>query len=253
MTDTVQDGELTVSDTHPERRSAATLLRSAASHGSLMTSESVLRESPFPETDELFRAIYTRAGTGFANEVIAICSAIGGEGKTTVGVGLAVAVAQDFPDRRVLLVETDLQRPVLADDFGVKPSPGLVECLVDGESLFSACRPSFLENLHIVPAGDAQGVRGRPLRSTYMASVVDTMRQNYDLVILDLPPLLTNSDSVLLTDLADGVICVIRAGVTPNSVVNRALEQLDENKVRGVVINGTTTALPGWVRRLAGM
>src|SRR5690349_9406791 len=87
----------------------------------------------FPETEELFRGISTRAATGFAAEVVAVCSAIAGEGKTTVGIGLAVAIAQDFPDRRVLLVETDLERPVLADDFGTEPSPGLVDCLVDDQ------------------------------------------------------------------------------------------------------------------------
>src|SRR5258708_6314428 len=77
------------------------------------------REWLFPEGDELFRGIYTRAGTGFASEVLAVCSAVVGEGKTTMGVGLAVAIAQDFPDRRVLLVETDVLRPVLAEDFGI--------------------------------------------------------------------------------------------------------------------------------------
>ncbi len=54
----------------------------------------------FPDGDELFRGIYTRAGTGFASDVLAVCSAIAGEGRTTVGVGLAVTIAQDFPDRR---------------------------------------------------------------------------------------------------------------------------------------------------------
>ena len=71
----------------------------------------------FSGADEVFRGIYTRAGIGFAREALAITSAIAGEGKTTVGVGLGVAVAQDFPELRVLLVETDIQRPALAADL----------------------------------------------------------------------------------------------------------------------------------------
>ncbi len=71
------------------------------------------------------------------------------------------------------------------------------------------------------------------------------MRQSYDVVILDLPPILTNSDAILLTDLADGVICVVRAGVTPVALVNRAVEQLEEGKLRGVVLNGTRLRRPG--------
>lgn len=207
----------------------------------------------FSEADEIFRGIYTRAGAGFASEVVAICSAIAGEGRTTVGVGLAVTIAQDFPDRRVLLVETDLQRPVLAEDFGVENSPGLIDCLVAGDPVLSACRPTYLDNLHVVPAGSLERIPGRPLRSTQMAAVVDAMRQMYHVIILDLPPVLTNSDAILLTDLADGVICVIRAGITPSAAVNRTLEQIEESKLRGVVLNGTTTAVPGWLRRILGV
>jgi protein-tyrosine kinase len=207
----------------------------------------------FAETDEIFRSIYTRAGAGFASEVVAVCSAIAGEGKTTVGLGLAVTIAQDFPDKRVLLVETDLQSPVLADDFGLEADPGLVDCLVGGFPLLNACRPTFLDNFHVLPAGAVRRVPGRPLRSMQMASVVDAMRQNYDVILLDLPPVLTNSDSVLLTDLADGVICVVRAGVTPNTLTNQMLEQIEDGKLRGVVLNATNSAVPGWLGRVLGL
>jgi Mrp family chromosome partitioning ATPase len=86
-----------------------------------------------------------------------------------------------------------------------------------------------------------------------MAAIVEAMRQSYDVVILDLPAILTNSDAVLLTDLADGVICVIRAGLTPVALVNRAFEQIEEGKLRGVVLNANNTSVPSWVGRLAGL
>ncbi len=232
---------------------AGAWLRTTSSNTDLAKLGDVQPEWLFKDCDELFRGIYTRAGTGFAAEVLAVCSAVVGEGKTTVSVGLAVSIAQDFPDRRVLLVETDLQRPILADDFGIQSSPGLLDCLVNKEPLLAAVRPTFLANLHIVPAGVAASGRGRPLRSSHMAAVVDAMRQSYDVVILDLPAILANSDASLLTDLADGVICVVRAGITPVAMVNRAVEQIDPSKLRGVVINGTDSAIPGWLRRLAGI
>jgi len=211
------------------------------------------REWTFAGVEELFRTIYTRAGTGFSREVVAVCSAIDGEGKTTMAVGLAIAVAQDFPSRRVLLVETDLERPVLADDFATEPAPGLLDCLVDDTPLQDACRPTFLENLHIVPAGQLTHVSGRPLRSSQMAAAVDRMRQMYDLVILDVPSILSNSDAALLTDLVDGVIWVVRAGVTAAPLVTRALEQIEEIKLRGLVLNSTQSAAPNWLRRLIGI
>jgi len=78
-------------------------------------------------------------------------------------------------------------------------------------------------------------------------------RGRYDVIILDLPAILVNSDAILLTDLADGIICVVRAGLTSMALLNRAVEQIEEGKLRGVVINGTASAIPGWLRRLAGM
>src|SRR5438132_6479986 len=86
--------------------SSGAWLQASPSGGALATEAP--REWVFPNGDELFRSIYTRAAAGFGRaEVVAVSSAINGEGKTTVGVGLAVTLAQDFPDRRVLLVETD--------------------------------------------------------------------------------------------------------------------------------------------------
>src|SRR5262245_7480532 len=70
---------------------------------SLVTGDEA-RDWLFPGVDELFRGIYTRAGLGYTAEVVAVCSAIGGEGKSTVSVGLGVTLAQDFPDSRILIV-----------------------------------------------------------------------------------------------------------------------------------------------------
>ncbi|HYW88130.1 MAG TPA: CpsD/CapB family tyrosine-protein kinase, partial [Chloroflexota bacterium] len=189
----------------------------------------------------------------FTSEVLAVSSAIAGEGKTTVSLGLAVTVAQDYPERRVLLVETDFQRPTLADDFGVEPTPGLVDCILGDEPLELAFRGSFLDNLHLLPVGGPAPGPGRALRSTRMATIMDSLRQSYDLVVIDAPSLLVNSDSVMLMDLADGAVLVVRSGVTPASMVGKAIEQIDETKLRGVVLNGSRSAIPGWLRRLGGM
>jgi len=210
------------------------------------------REWLFGGADELFRGLYTRAGIGFASEVLMVSSAVAGEGKTSVGLGLAVTVAQDYPDRRVVLVETDVQRPALATDFGAEPTPGLVDCILGSEPMERAFRPTFLENLHLIPVGGPSKSPGRALRSGRMAALVDALRQTYDLVILDAPALLVNSDAVMLSDLADGTIIVVRAGVTPAPAVARALEQIDEAKLRGIVLNGSESAMPGWLRRLCG-
>jgi capsular exopolysaccharide synthesis family protein len=211
------------------------------------------REWLFEGADELFRGLYTRAGIGFTSEVLAVSSAMAGEGKTTVSLGLAVTVAQDYPERRVLLVETDIQHPTMADDFGVENSPGLFDCILGDEPLELAFRSSFLDNLHLLPVGGPTPGPGRALRSSRMASIVDSLRQSYDLVVIDAPSILVNSDSVMLMDLADSALLVVRSGLTPQPVVTKAIEQIDETKLRGVVLNGSHSAIPGWLRRLAGM
>jgi protein-tyrosine kinase len=205
----------------------------------------------FPEMEEMFRAIYTRAGTGDA-EVLAVCSTIAGEGKTTVSFGLGVTIAQDFPERRVLVVETDLQRPLLAADFEVEATPGLADCLLEDRPFQDGYRATFLDNLHLLPAGIPDENAGRLLRSSRMAAV-DAMRQTHDVVIMDVPAVLVNSDAALLTDLADGVVFVVQAGVTPTAMVSKALEQIDETKVRGIVLNGARSSVPRWLRRLLGL
>lgn len=208
------------------------------------------RDWLFPGADEHFRSIYTRAGIGFSSEVVAVCSSIAGEGKTTLGVGLGVTLAQDFPESRILVVETDLNNPVLAADFDVEPNPGLVDCVHAGAPIQEAYRPTYLDNLHIVPVGGPLPRVGRVLRSIRMASAIDAMRQTHDVIILDVPPILVNSDAVLLTDLADAIIYVVRAGVTPLDVINAGISQLDAEKLRGIVLNGVDSAVPGWIRRM---
>jgi capsular exopolysaccharide synthesis family protein len=210
-----------------------------------------MRQWLLPGADEWFRGIYTRAGVA-APEVLVICSAISGEGKTTVGIGLAVTLATDFPDRRVLVVEADLERQVLAEDFALEPGPGLVGCLTRGESPQAACRPTALPNLDILPAGGPVDYPGRVLRSSRLPTLLDSLRDSYDLVVVDTPALLVNSDAQLLADLGDGVVLVVRAGVTPTHLVTRALEQVDGTRLRGVVLNATRSSIPSWMRRLSG-
>jgi capsular exopolysaccharide synthesis family protein len=210
------------------------------------------RDWALPGADEVFRGIYTRAGAG-GSEVLAVCSAVSGEGRTTVALGLASTIAQDFPERRVLLVETDLNHPALAEDFDVAGSPGLIECLLEGQSVQVAYRATFLENLDFLPAGGPTRDPRRLLASSRMAAAADIMRQTHDVIVIDTPPVLTSSDALVVSDLADGVLFVVRAGATPLPLVQKAIDQLDEDKVRGVVLNAGQSSVPSWFRRVCGL
>jgi capsular exopolysaccharide synthesis family protein len=212
----------------------------------------VARHWLFQGSDELYRSIYTSVAFGVA-DVLAVTSAISGEGKSTTSLGLAVTAAQDAPDRRVLLVEADLDRPVLAEDFDIEPSPGLVNCLLSDQPVQDAYRRTFLPNLQIVPAGVVPPNNGRLIRSPHFVQILEAMKRSYDLIILDGPAVLVNSDAIRLTHLATGTIFVVRSGVTPSHMVRQALDRIEEEKLRCVVLNGQISAVPGRLRRLLGL
>lgn len=202
-----------------------------------------------PGADELFRSLYTSfevtTGTSFA-----VCSAVSGEGKTTISLGLALAIAQDLPDRRVVVVETDLWRPVLAKDFGLDPTPGLVDCLLDRAPVPATLRPTSLDNLSLVVAGAPASAAQRLLRSTRMPQVIEELRRTHDVLILDTPAVLAHSEVALLARMVDDVVFVVRTGVTPLRDLAAALGRIQGSRIRGMVVNDARSSVPGVVRRL---
>jgi protein-tyrosine kinase len=202
--------------------------------------------------DELFRGVYTRAGLGQSGSV-AICSAVSGDGKTTTSVGIALTLAQDYPERRVALIETDLLRPVIAEDFGLEPTPGLIECLLEQVPVRQTYRPTRFDNLRLIPAGGPTDEPERLLRSNRMSMILSEIRSDFDLVIIDTPAMLSNSDAQLITHMADSVLFVIRVGAASDEEVEQALGQIDRVKLRGVVLNASHSSVPSWLRRVFGI
>jgi capsular exopolysaccharide synthesis family protein len=202
-----------------------------------------------PGADELFRSLYTgfevRSGASFA-----VCSALSGEGKTTISVGLALTIAQDLPDRRVVIVETDLWKPVLASDFGIETTPGLVDCLLDRIPVQATLRPTSLDNLSLVVAGNGAASAQRLLRSARMPQIIEELRRTHDVIILDTPATLAHSEVALLARMVDEVIFVVRTGVTPENSLTSALARIHGATVRGIVINDARSSVPGAIRRL---
>jgi Mrp family chromosome partitioning ATPase len=150
-------------------------------------------------------------------------------------------------------VETDLRRPTLAQDFGFQQVPGLTDCLADDLPIQDSFRGTDLDNLYVVPGGTPTNHSSRLLRSGALVAAIAEMRQFFDLVIMDVPALLASSDASLLTDLADGAVLVVRAGVTPVKSVERAIRQVDDAKMRGTILNAAESSLPNWLRRIGGI
>ncbi len=218
------------------------------SHPSAKTpaSSALLVQAKGDTSPEAYRQIYVGLALPVDVQpvIIGVTSAIGGEGRTTVALGLALTLAADL-DVPVSLVEVDLDRPALARQFDIALAPGLSEVLRGEYRLDEVLRP-VSENLSVVTAGAVGPDSARLLRQV---PVLDPFHETPDLrgvVVLDLPPLMNQSYAVRAADAADAVVLVVRAGVTPYDVVREAIARCEDRPPQGIVLNGPRSALPSW-------
>jgi receptor protein-tyrosine kinase len=166
-----------------------------------------------------------------------VTSASPAEGKSFTATNLALTQAQ-LADKRVLLADFDFRRPTVDKTFQVDISPGLTDYLLGQVPLSSIMRKVDQTNLHIMTAGQAVPNPLELLNLKECKSLIEDLRQHFDWVILDSPPLLFAADGNLLSTMCDGTILVVRIGTTTFDSVSRALQSLCENNVLGIVVNG---------------
>lgn len=177
--------------------------------------------------------------------VLAVTSAVPGDGKTTTAINLAGALAQ-APEARVLLVDTDLRRPSVADFLGLDTtgSRGLVDAiLAPGLALKDAGRRRFPFNLSVLPAGRRTVAPFELLKSPRLGELLQEARQRYDYIVLDTPPLIPFPDCRLIEKWVDGFLVVVAANKTPRKQVQEALSAIDSAKIVGFVFNGDARSL----------
>jgi polysaccharide chain length determinant protein (PEP-CTERM system associated) len=167
---------------------------------------------------------------------VAVSSALPGEGKSTLSLGLASALGRE-PGRRVLLVEADLRRPSLTHTLGLPPAHGLGEWL-NGTLGYVPVRAVEPGGFFLVAAGQAGLRRPELLGSPRLDALLRAARRHFDLVLLDAVPILPVADTVLMQDLVDGFQLVVRSRQTPRDAIRDALAKLRPDRVVGVVFNG---------------
>ncbi len=171
--------------------------------------------------------------------VIAVTSAVSGEGKTTTAINLAAALAQDA-ETRVLLVDADLRAPSVGRLLGLdSAAPGLVESARDGNGTpedFVKRRPP--SRLAILPAGRTPEHPYEALKSAGIGKVMQAARGLYDFIVVDTPPLLPVPDNRALAKWVDGFLLVVAAHRTPRHLLEEGLRVLEHARVAGIVFNG---------------
>ncbi len=197
-----------------------------------------------------YRQLYNRLDRGHGMpKRFGLTSALRGEGVTTVALGLGAVLAADL-EGKICVIELNLWWPELSERAGVTGRPGLVQ-VAAGAALDDALLCTSLNNLCLLPAGDLNGEEPTRLaHSQTLRNLLIELNERFDHLILDIPAVLATGDSLALSALADQIGLVVRAGVTPTSVVQRAMDDIQHLPVTCVVLNGEKIAVPDWLYRL---
>ena len=204
------------------------------------------RKGYYTATSEFEEAVRTLRNTILLSDFegrlrsIVITSAIPGEGKTTIAAHLAIANA--YRGKRTLLVDGDLRRPSLHARFGLNPREGLSNVLTGELAWRDVILPvEDKPNLSLLPAGPGSH-RAADLIGPRLSTLLDEFGKEYDLVILDSPPLLGFAECLQMASAADGVLIVSRAGSTRRKDVAEVISVLSRLRANivGVVLNQVT-------------
>jgi len=170
-------------------------------------------------------------------QTMVITSASSGEGKSTTSSNLAVVYAQQ--GKRVLLVDCDMRRPTAHFTFRLSNGIGLSTVLAKKTTVEKATHSTQVENLDLIAAGPIPPNPSELLSSKMMDRVLEELRANYDVIILDAPPMMQVADTRLLARKVDGVVLVVGCDKSDRQMVVKAKEQLTlaEAHILGVVLN----------------
>ena len=160
---------------------------------------------------------------------LVVTSPAAGEGKSAAVANLAVTMAQS--GRRTILVDCDLRRPSLHEQFGLAMTPGLTNLVLEGLSELPL-QPTGVENLWLLSSGPTPPNPADFLGASRMDRVLAQLSEAADIVLFDAPPVVAAADAAILGAKADGVLLVIQAGRTRRDQSERARELLEQAKVR---------------------
>jgi protein-tyrosine kinase len=167
---------------------------------------------------------------------ILIASGNPSEGKTFVAANLAQALARKN-DARVLLIDADLRRSKLHEVFGAPSVPGLSEYLAGHADLVRVLQRGLTEHLCFIPAGSHATHPADLIANGRFKELLDRFAEAFDWIVVDSPPATSIADANILAGLCDGVLFVVRAGLTPAATLQNFRQQLPGRKIIGVVLN----------------
>jgi capsular exopolysaccharide synthesis family protein len=202
--------------------------------------ELLVNEKPGSSMAESFRALRTNLQYILKDpeaKVIAVSSAVSGEGKTFCSINLAGIFA--MAGRKTLLVNLDLRRPKIHRVFNLSNEQGMSTCLIGKNSYDEVIRPTNINNLFVATSGPIPPNPAELIDSDRMKTFIDEAKKNFDFIIIDTPPVAIVSDTMTLKDLIDAFIFVIRHNYSDRQVIDLINHVAKAKMIKnpGVVIN----------------
>jgi capsular exopolysaccharide synthesis family protein len=205
----------------------------------------ITKEDPKSPVSEAYRSLRTSILYSSPDKPIKsmIISSPGpGEGKTTTTSNLAITFAN--MGKKTLLIDADLRRPVLHHVFGLEKSPGLTDYLTGMETDFnSLVNSSDVKNLYVCTSGLNPPNPSELLGSKKMSELIDSLENNWDIILLDSPPMVAVTDATIISREIDALILVVHSGKTDKHSFNRTINTLNAASAPlvGVVLNSVTS------------
>lgn len=185
------------------------------------------------EAYKLLRAniMFSLPNDGDKCRILAVTSSLPSEGKSTTSVNVACSIAET--GKRVLLVEGDMRLPTMAKRLNVPKTPGLSNLLAglcSGNEIIH--RSGLIDGLDVVTAGDIPPNPSELLGSERMAKVVEALSKGYDYIIFDMPPISSVSDALVVSNLIDGMVVVVRRDYCDQQTLAETVRQLEFHNVK---------------------
>lgn len=207
---------------------------------SINDSSLIVSQNPKSPISEVYRLLRTKIPFFSKDQelkTVMITSSQPGEGKTTTISNLAVTYAQE--GKRVLLIDANMRKPSLHRVFSQINHQGLSTLLTGHSSIQEAVQETSIDNLWLLPSGPVPAHPSELIDSSGMRELLLQLKEQYDVILVDTPSVLSVSDSVIVSALCDGVIMVAAAGKVKKDHLKKAKEQLDHVNARmlGIVLN----------------
>ena len=194
-------------------------------------------ESPIAESYRTIRTSILLSTPESPPKIITVSSSVPKEGKTSTVVNLAISFTK--LSKKVLIIDGDLRKPSLHKIFRIKNTQGLSSFLVSKSNVEEVFFKTDVNNLYVIPSGPIPPNPSELLDSQRMSLLLKKMKEHFDVIFIDSPPLIGIVDPVIIGRHTEGTIMVVWAGKTQKRAVQKAKEELDRYRIRilGVVLN----------------